>query len=149
ATFEQDTSARDTLAASLETRLHGTLGKVPVELRPSVRYEWTRGTAAGQDIHFYEPRSIDASNPSFRLGVGAGIAEGLSLVASAYSGARNPPLLELFGNRSRFVSNPDLRPERAKGGDLGVVWTFRRPHVALDLEARAFAVRVEDIIDVF
>jgi vitamin B12 transporter len=149
ASFEQETSARDTLAANLETRVHGKLGRVPIELRPSIRYEWTQGSASGQDVHFAEPRSIGSSSPSFRLGLGAGVAEGVSLVASAYSGVRNPTLLELFGNRARFLANPDIRPERAKGGDLGVVWTLQRRDASLDLEARAFALRIEDIIDVF
>jgi vitamin B12 transporter len=149
ASFEQHRSERDTLSANLEARAHGRLGRVPVELRPSVRYEWTQGSAAGQDIHFADPRRIASSSPSFRVGVGAGVTRGLSLVGSAYSGTRNPTLLELFGNRARFLANPDLTPERAKGGDLGLVFSHCARSVSLDLEARAFALRVEDIIDVF
>lgn len=149
ASYEQVKSTRDTLGAGVEARLHGTLGRVPVELRPSVRYEWTRGSATGQDIHFDEPRRIDSASPSYRVGFGAGLAEGVSLVASAYSGTRLPTLLELFGNRARFRPNPDLEPEHAKGGDVGFVVARPFEHVSLDLEVRAFAVRIDDVIDVF
>lgn len=141
--------SRDTLSAALEARFHGRLGRVPVEARPSVHLGWTRGSAPGfdaTDAALTEHRSF---LPSVRLGLAAGVHRSLSLVGSFYQGARDPTLLELFGNRARFLPNPKLIAERALGGDAGLVARVQRERLLFTLESRAFALRMRDLIDVY
>lgn len=141
--------ARDTLSATVEARFHGRLGSVPVEARPAVHLGWSRASAPGFDATDAPMTESRAFLPSFRLGLAAGVHRSLSLVGSVYEGARTPTLLELFGNRARFLPNPKLIPERALGGDAGFVARVQRDRLVFSLESRAFALRMRELIDVY
>ena len=44
---------------------------------------------------------------------------GTRLHGSYGTGVKNPTLFELFGSSPSFVPNPELKPEKSKGWDLG------------------------------
>ncbi|HEY0116105.1 MAG TPA: TonB-dependent receptor, partial [Allosphingosinicella sp.] len=74
----------------------------------------------------------------------ARIGGGLSLLAGYGEGIAQPSFIDLFGfgPGSRFIGNPDLRPERSRGYELGLRW--QRP--GLKLEALAFSNNLVDEI---
>ena len=46
----------------------------------------------------------------------------LKLRGSWGTAFRSPSFLDLYGQSAFYVGNPDLKPERARGGDVGVDW---------------------------
>jgi vitamin B12 transporter len=69
---------------------------------------------------------------------------GLSLLANYGEGIAQPSFIDLFGfgPGSRFIGNPDLRPERSQGYELGLRWQ----RAGLKLEAVAFSNDLTDEI---
>jgi hypothetical protein len=73
----------------------------------------------------------------------------MTIKGSAGWYARQPTLVELFGNRGFLLGSPDLRAERGPSGDLGAVWA---PAGALGdfdrifVEAAGFAHHAHDTI---
>ena len=62
---------------------------------------------------------------TYRLGASYRFDNGLRLRAAAGSGIKNPGFFELFGFiNGRYIGNPDLKPERSEGFELGVERTF-------------------------
>ncbi len=69
---------------------------------------------------------------------------GTKLRGSYGTGIKNPSLFELFGYDGTYRGNPGLKPERAKGWDIGVdQWILRD---ALSVEATYFDQRITDLI---
>jgi vitamin B12 transporter len=66
------------------------------------------------------------------------------LHASWGTGVKNPSLFELFGLFGSFVGNPDLRPERSRGWDVGVEQKFWGGRATIDLTY--FNLRITDLI---
>jgi vitamin B12 transporter len=81
---------------------------------------------------------------TFRAQAEARLGGGFSILASYGEGIAQPSFVDLFGfgPASRFIGNPDLRPERSEGYELGVRW--QRP--GLKLEAVAFSSDLTDEI---
>lgn len=127
---------------SLEARLHGALGPVRLELRPSVRVERTRLHESGPDTQ--APAS--STQPSYRVGLLVAPLPWLSVSASASRGRRLPTLQELFGDRGAIVRSPDLRAETGRTLDAGVVIQSPAAATRVEVEARAFHTSVEDLI---
>ena len=46
----------------------------------------------------------------------------MKLRASYGTGFNAPSFLELYGVATGYVGNPDLEPERSRGGDAGIDW---------------------------
>ena len=69
----------------------------------------------------------------------------LKLRASYGTGFNSPSFLELYGVASGYVGNPDLRPERSRGGDAGFDWYL--PGGAGTLGATWFRNDYRDLID--
>lgn len=62
---------------------------------------------------------------TYRVGAGYSFDGGLRLRAAAGSGIKNPGVFELFGFiDGRYIGNPDLRPERSEGFELGAEQTL-------------------------
>lgn len=62
-----------------------------------------------------------SNTTTWSLGVSYAFAEsGTRLRASAGTAVQNPTLFGQFGFSNNFVPNPDLRPERSRGWDLGI-----------------------------
>ena len=69
---------------------------------------------------------------------------GTKLRGSYGTGIKNPTLFELFGYDGTYRGNPALKPEQAKGWDIGVdQWILDD---ALSLEATYFDQRITDLI---
>jgi vitamin B12 transporter len=74
----------------------------------------------------------------------AQLGGGLSVTAGYGEGIAQPSFVDLFGfgGFSQYVGNPDLRPERSKGYELGLRWQRQ----GLRLEAVAFSNDLDDEI---
>ncbi len=68
----------------------------------------------------------------------------LKLRASYGTGFNSPSFLELYGVATGYAGNPDLRPERSRGGDAGLDWYL--PGDAGVLSATWFANDYRDLI---
>ena len=68
----------------------------------------------------------------------------LKLRASYGTGFNSPSFLELYGVATGYAGNPDLKPERSRGGDAGVDWYL--PGKAGTLSATWFANDYRDLI---
>ncbi len=68
----------------------------------------------------------------------------LKLRASYGTGFNSPSFLELYGVATGYAGNPDLRPERSRGGDAGLDWYL--PGNAGTLSATWFANEYRDLI---
>jgi vitamin B12 transporter len=68
----------------------------------------------------------------------------LKLRASYGTGFNSPSFLELYGVATGFAGNPDLRPERSRGGDVGFDWYL--PGNAGVFSASWFANDYRDLI---
>jgi vitamin B12 transporter len=68
----------------------------------------------------------------------------LKLRASYGTGFNAPSFLELYGVATGYSGNPDLRPERSRGGDAGVDWYL--PGKAGTLSATWFANDYRNLI---
>jgi vitamin B12 transporter len=90
------------------------------------QYELTldgRLSLAGSVRHDAADLFEDAT--TYRVGAGYLFDNGLRLRAAAGSGIKNPGFFELFGFiDGRYIGNPNLRPERSEGFELGVERTF-------------------------
>jgi vitamin B12 transporter len=68
----------------------------------------------------------------------------LKLRASYGTGFNSPSFLELYGVATGYAGNPDLKPERSRGGDAGVDWYL--PGKAGTLSATWFTNDFRDLI---
>jgi vitamin B12 transporter len=68
----------------------------------------------------------------------------LKLRASYGTGFNAPSFLELYGAATGYAGNPDLRPERSRGGDAGIDWYL--PRGAGTLSATWFRNDYRDLI---
>lgn len=86
-----------------------------------------------------------ALNP--RLGLAFRPRPGFALKANLARGLRVPDLSELYGDRGSMKGNPELLPERATSGDLGLRASGRADEaVRGSLELAAFWVEARDAI---
>lgn len=113
-------SDRLSAAGTIETRFFGDLGQVGLELRPSIRFGWSRArirqAGPGEPI----PPPTSDFQPTYRLGAAISPLEWLSFRASVSSGFKLPSLLQIFGNRSTVTASPELVPERSLSVDGAV-----------------------------
>lgn len=67
--------------------------------------------------------------------------------ASYGTGVKNPTLSELFGFGPDFIPNPDLKPEKSRGWDVGVEQSFLNDRLTVDVTY--FNNRIKDLIQGF
>lgn len=111
---EQPASSDRLIAAgTVEMRFFGELGRVGLELRPSIRLSWSRARVrqSGPDEPLPEPSSD--FQPTYRLGAAVSPLEWLAFRGSVSSGYKLPSLLQLFGNQTTVTESPALIPERS------------------------------------
>lgn len=87
--------------------------------------------------------------PSPRVTARVLAEQDLAVKASAGWYARQPTLIELFGDRGFIVGTPDLEPETGPSFDLGLVWSPARAKGPVDrtlLEVAGFYNRASDAI---
>jgi hypothetical protein len=107
--------------------------------------EWDSSSRASlRDLRYAPSESV---TPHFSLGAQWTPSSRLEASASAYTGARNPTLNELYrpfrAGDVVTLANPALRQESTVGGELGVKIT---PTDALAVRLRAFENRLKDAI---
>lgn len=141
------------------TRLRGTVALEDeillladrVSLLPGLRWEGIRDRAPA-DPRLAPPLrgqgTVWRSVWSPRLGVRAEPVPGLALRGNAGRYERIPNLQELFGAAGIVVGNPELRPERSLGWDLGLRLDPRprAPVSATSLEVAYFDNRIDDVV---
>ncbi|QPQ54839.1 TonB-dependent receptor [Allosphingosinicella flava] len=82
---------------------------------------------------------------TWRLRGSVRAAEGLYLRAAAGTGIKNPTLYELFAsNFGTFIGNPDLKPEKSEGWEIGADFVLRSG--AIRLGATYFDATLKDEI---
>lgn len=69
---------------------------------------------------------------------------GTKLRASYGTGVKNPTLFELYGYTATYSGNPDLKPEKGRGWDIGVDQALWNKRVTVD--ATWFNQRIRDLI---
>ncbi|KPK16375.1 MAG: hypothetical protein AMJ62_05635 [Myxococcales bacterium SG8_38] len=139
-------SDRISVAGTLETRFFGQAGKVSMELRPSIRFAWTRAAIdEARASASAQTRSSDFL-PTYRAAGAIAPLEWLSLRASISSGYKLPSLLQLFGNRSTVVSNTTLVPEQSMSYDGGVTARGRAGVLSGYASVGAFLTHLDDAI---
>jgi vitamin B12 transporter len=80
---------------------------------------------------------------TYRLALGYRFDNGLRLRGAAGSGVKNPGFFELFGFiDGRYIGNPDLKPERSRGFELGAEQILAKAGITLG--AVYFDNRLED-----
>lgn len=140
-------SARDADTLALETRLHGRVGDVRLELRPSARL-----TVLGSRLHDVRAERVGESTegvvvaPTFRVGAAIEPVRGLTVSGSVASATRAPSMIELFGDRGYLRGDTTLRPERAETFDLGVVLRGRHEQLWGHAELRGFVTLASDLV---
>lgn len=146
-TIEPRASDRITAAGTLETRFFGELGKVGLELRPSIRLGWTHAEVR-QSSNGAQPPPPPSSEilPTYRVGAAVSPLEWLAFRGSISRGYELPSLLQLFGNRSTVVASPNLLPEHSLAVDGAVTMRGRRSVASGYASVGAFFTRVEDQI---
>jgi vitamin B12 transporter len=77
-----------------------------------------------------------------KLGAVAELPKGFSVRANAGQASRPPAFTELYVMQGTLLPNPELRPERALTGDVGVGWKHERGRVS----ATGFLALYEDLI---
>jgi iron complex outermembrane receptor protein len=136
-------------ALAAEAHVHGRIGSVRLELRPSVRLGFTAvsfgagSLGAGSETAGSEMTEL---LPTFRIGGLVAPLPWLAFSGSVSSGRRAPSLIELFGDRALLVANPSLRPESSLGGDLGAVAKGHAGALRGTAEARVFYLTLDDLI---
>jgi iron complex outermembrane receptor protein len=142
-------SNRVTAAGTIEPRLFGELGRVALELRPSVRLSWSRVTIGEEPL--VGPTKDAASDflPTFRVAGAISPLEWLAFRASVSSGYKLPSFLQLFGNRATISANPGLRPERSFAYDGAVTARGHTKVISGYASVGAFLTQIDDAIRFF
>lgn len=120
ATVRERDSDRLTFGGTVETKFHGELGKVLLELRPSVLLTWTRASIQYTELGSERTNQSTDFLPTYRVGGAIAPIPWLALRGSISSGFRQPDILQLFGNRGTILPNPTLLAEKSIAYDVGV-----------------------------
>ncbi len=139
-------SGRTSLAGVAELNLHAALGQHRFELRPSLRIEHTFARLYADSFGTPGANHAGDTLATYRLALALGLLGGLTLSASAASGARVPSMLELFGDGVLLLGNVALQPERSRSYDLGLTELARSGPLSLRAELRGFALDIDDQI---
>ncbi len=139
-------STRRSLVSAAELRLHGSLRDAPVELRGSVTYLASRASLNENAFNRIETFDEREGTTTGRVAASVSPLAWLGLHASFNTAARLPTLFELFGDRARFTPNPELRPERSRGVELGATIRHCGDLGSAVVELRGFRREIDDVI---
>jgi iron complex outermembrane receptor protein len=148
ARYQEFDRASDRLSAAgtLETRFFGELGKVGLELRPSIRLSWTRASIRQAMLGGPTERESSDFLPTYRVAGAIAPLGWLALRGSISSGYKLPSMVQLFGNRGTVVGNPALIPERSLAYDAAVTARGHRGVVSGYASVGAFLTHIDDAI---
>jgi iron complex outermembrane receptor protein len=139
-------SDRVSVAGTLETRFFGELGKVGLELRPSVRLNWTRASIRQAPLVGPTPGQSSDFLPTYRVGGAISPLEWLAFRGAVSSGYKVPSLLQLFGDRATVVANLNLVSERSTAYDAGVTARGHTGVLSGYATVGAFLTHIDDAI---
>ena len=139
-------SDRLTAAGTLETRFFGDVGKVGLELRPSVRLGWTRTEIREAPLVGDAPGESSAFLPTYRVAGAISPLDWLAFRGSVSSGFKLPSILQLFGNGSNVEGNVALVPEYSLAYDAGVTVRGHRRVLSGYASLGAFLSHLDDAI---
>ncbi|MCG8554722.1 MAG: TonB-dependent receptor [Proteobacteria bacterium] len=139
-------SRRNVEIVALETRWLGRVAGKRVELRPSMRLQWSQAAIEARTSFTHSRRQARVFAPTFRLGAVVELGPGMALASSAATGKRIPSVFELFGDRVFQEPNPSLVPERSRSLDAGLSVRSRVLGLFASAEARVFATWLRDLI---
>jgi len=88
--------------------------------------------------------TLSGGRPRTADGAWLPVSDRIKFRASYGTGFRSPSFLDLYGQSSYYVGNPDLQPERARGWDAGVDYYLAQHHGTLS--ATWFDTRTHDLI---
>lgn len=140
---------RATAAIAGEVKLAGRLLGLRSELRASVRGQWSPTALQNQAITTTREqvaRDNLQRTQSYRAAIVVEPLVGLSLRASFSTGQRLPTVEQLLGDGVATKPNPTLTPERALGGDAGMVLSGRRGMFSGQLQAHGYLQALDDRI---
>jgi outer membrane cobalamin receptor len=142
-------SGRSTQAAAFELRLHGRAGDAQLELRPSVRGQWTQASIwmAEDSLESRRYEDRDEALATYRIAGLVAPLPALTLSASYSTGARVPSILELFGDRVSIERSLELKAERSRAADVSAVLKGRAGSVRGSIELRGFVLFIDDLIN--
>ncbi len=105
---------------------------------------WDRLFLTGGGRH--DDNDFFADSTTFRLTGAFLLPElGAKIHASGGTAVKNPTVFELYGFTSTFTGNPDLKPEKSQGFDLGVEKSLFGDRVVTDVTF--FHNRITDLIE--
>jgi iron complex outermembrane receptor protein len=139
-------SDRLTATGTVETRFFGDVGKVGLELRPSVRLGWTRASIREAPLVGQAPGQSSELLPTYRVAGAISPLEWMAFRGSISSGYKLPSLLQLFGNRTSVEGNPNLVQEHSLAYDGAVTLRGHTGVVNGYAAAGAFLTHLDDAI---
>lgn len=81
---------------------------------------------------------------TYRLAGGYRLNDNLRLHGSFGTAVKNPTMYDYYGYYGTYAANPDLKPEKSRGGDFGIALQSQDETQHLDITY--FTRRVEDLI---
>jgi outer membrane cobalamin receptor len=139
-------SDRLTAAGTLELRFFGDLGPVGLEVRPSIRLNWTRAAIREGPLVGETPGESSAFLPTYRVGAAISPLEWLAFRGSVSSGYKLPSLLQLFGNQTNVEGNTELIQERSLAYDAAVTARGHTGVLSGYASLGAFLTQIDDAI---
>ena len=143
-------SGRTTRSARSRSALARPLGNTRLELRPSLRGQWSQTSIwAYRDVFGLPGERSENDDAIATYRIATVVAPWPALGVSRHRlrrGARIPSIFELFGDRVFTQANPELVPERSAELDVGAVLLGSSGRAARQLEARGFALFIDDMI---
>lgn len=86
-----------------------------------------------------------ANDTTYRLSGGYRLSDNFRLHASLGTGVRNPSMYDYYGYYGNYTPNPDLKPEKSRGGEIGMLIESSDGRHSLD--ATYFDRHTDDLID--
>ncbi|WP_218110475.1 TonB-dependent receptor plug domain-containing protein [Ostreibacterium oceani] len=126
--FDQDGAAEQAISAYLEytkDKMDGFNGNNSLSQNSAaVEYRWFHDNDHAFSAGLrYDDNDLFKDDTTFRLAGGFRINDLTRLHASIGTGIKNPTLIDLYGFGGGFQGNPNLKPEKSLGGELGVTLT--------------------------
>lgn len=92
----------------------------------------------------YDDNSQFDNALTYRLAGGYRFNDNMRLHASLGTGVKNPTMYDYYGYYGSYTANPDLKPEKSQGGDIGLL--LENNDGSQQLDVTLFNRRVTDLI---
>lgn len=92
----------------------------------------------------YDDNSQFENALTYRLAGGYRFNDNVRLHGSMGTGIKNPTMYDYFGYYGSYTANPDLKPEKSQGGDIGLL--FENDTGSQQLDVTVFSRNTSDLI---